>query len=351
MKRLGTGIPRARAPLFPTILAGMTLLFVTLGACSREPAAGPISTIDTLGQTGTQPGQFFYPRAIDAAADSLWIIDKTARVQRLDPRTGDPIAGFRMPQFALGKPTGVTVAPFSDDEGLACYVPDTHYHRVAIYPLPEDQLGDDATPLATFGEYGTSDGQFIYPTDVAVLADDQARAQRIYVTEYGGNDRVSVFDPSGRFLFSFGEFGAPEDGAVRFNRPQSIAIDPERREIIVADACNHRLGRFTIDGELIAWVGSPGADLGQLNYPYGLCVLEGGRALVAEFGNNRVQQLDMQTGESLGLYGESGRGPGQLLSPWGITVLDGRAYALDSGNDRVLVFRAPGRRVASGGGV
>lgn len=63
-------------------------------------------------------------------------------------------------------------------------------------------------------------------------------------------------------------------------------------------------------------------------------------ALVAEFGGNRIQRIDLTTGQSLGIYGSPGRGKGHLASPWGVTILGDTVYALDSGNNRVLGFPA-----------
>jgi hypothetical protein len=157
-----------------------------------------------------------------------------------------------------------------------------------------------------------------------------------------------------RFKFSFGHYGSgesPDD--VQFNRPQSMAVDMERRELIVTDACNHRLGRFTLDGKLIAWISGPdqaGPEPGHFQYPYGLCLLDDGSALVAEFGGNRVQHVELPSGRSLGIFGQAGRGEGQIASPWGIAVIGKTAYVLDSGNNRVIGFEAPkASRSARGG--
>jgi DNA-binding beta-propeller fold protein YncE len=114
--------------------------------------------------------------------------------------------------------------------------------------------------------------------------------------------------------------------------------------LIVADACNHRLGRFTLDGRLVKWIGSPdeaSSDLGRLKYPYGIALLPGRTALVVEYGNNRVQHLDLETGLGLATYGRTGRGTGELAVPWGVALVGGTAYVLDSGNNRVMGFDAP----------
>jgi DNA-binding beta-propeller fold protein YncE len=244
-----------------------------------------------------------------------------------------------MPDREQGLPTGVTLGPMPGDPSRsALWIPDTHYYRVAVY---DPQTG---TPVTDFGTHGTGPGQFIYLTDIAVLTDDAGAVRRVYVSEYGGNDRVSVFDASLTFLFSFGRFGVgtPErQGETLFNRPQSLDIDPARGEVVVADACNHRLGRFTLDGELIAWIGAPSAAV--FSYPYGVRLLEGGRALVAEFGGNRVSVVDLDSGRVVERLGEAGREPGAFAAPWGVAVVGDEAYILDSGNNRVQVIESPGR--------
>lgn len=323
------------------------LLAVQYGCGDPSDAPDRLDHTALFGEPGRSPGQFLYPRAMDADDHSLWIADKSARVQRLDPRTGAPIAGFSMPDTAQGMPTGLTLAPHpADPRRIALWIPDTHYHRVLVYDTAE--IGPDSAqgtaptpaPIARFGDYGTGPGQFIYLTDVAVLTGPDGALERVYVTEYGGNDRVSIFDPSFRFISSFGRFGVGDDDqGVRFNRPQSIEIDPSRRELVIADACNHRIGRFTLDGRLIAWIGSPTDE--TFSYPYGLRLLEGGRALVAEFGGNRLALVDLGTGAVIKRLGIPGREPGELASPWAVAAHGRRAYALDSGNNRVQVFSLP----------
>jgi len=149
----------------------------------------------------------------------------------------------------------------------------------------------------------------------------------------------SVLQGRDDFITSFGTLGSGPD---QFNRPQSIALDSQRREIVITDATNHRVGRFTLQGQLIAWIGSPdtaGRSPGAFQYPYGLTLVGDATALIAEFGNHRIQHIDLESGKSLGTYGIGGRGPGQLATPWGVVILDDLVYALDSGNNRVIGFR------------
>lgn len=217
-------------------------------------------------------------------------------------------------------------------------------------PLPAPTL------VGQFGSYGQAPGQFILPTDVAVLVDAaQKRVERIYVGEYGGNDRITVFDGSYQLLSTFGHYGmgsqheSLDPAALAFARPQSLLIEEldGERVLVITDSANHRLGRFTLDGQLIGWFGSPetiGDGPGQFRFPFGLASLHDGTVLVSEFGGNRIQRIDLRTGAGLGTWGRAGRGEGELATPWAVAVLGSRAFVVDSGNNRLLAMAAPRRR-------
>lgn len=270
--------------------------------------------------TGNGPGQVVYPRAItySKADDTFYVVDRLARVQHID-RKGNYLNEWQMPQWQTGKPVGVSAAPDGN-----VYVPDTHYQRVIVYS-PKGEL------LRQWGGPGNGPGQFIYPTDIAF--DSKGR---VFVSEYGDNDRVQVFTPEGRYLYAFGRFG---QGDGELSRPQSMVIDPADDTVYIADACNHRIGVFKTDGTFVRNMGSIGSDLGQFRYPYGLDIDGDGSLIVCEFGNNRVQKIDKRTGRGLRAWGTPGRDPGQLAYPWAVAVdKRDRVVAVDAGNNRLQVF-------------
>ncbi len=349
-----------------------TLAASALGwGCEERPAGGALAMRGVIGEPGANPGQFSYPRCLDADAGSIWVIDKLARVSRLDSATGSYIEGWRMPRFANGKPTGVTVwTPRTPGDDQYLFVADTHEHRVMVYRVSRDPARPRGEELvASFGRYGRADGEFVFLTDVAVETDEGGGAvRRLYVSEYGGNDRVSVFTREGdntpaggtyAFAFSFGRFGSGAGpDPVEFSRPQSLAFDHATRELIVCDSCNHRIGRFTPEGRLIAWMGNPvgaGREPGEFDTPYGLALLGDGTALVSEYTNCRVQRIELATGACVGVGGAPGRGPGLLGSPWGVAASGSRGFVLDSMGNRVQRFdvgdlaRPRGTRLAARG--
>jgi DNA-binding beta-propeller fold protein YncE len=86
-------------------------------------------------------------------------------------------------------------------------------------------------------------------------------------------------------------------------------------------------------------IGRQGNAPGELQYPYGIALTKDSSILVSEFGNHRVQKLDLD-GNQIASWGSPGNQPGQLNQPWA-TATDSRnrVYVVDSGNNRVQRFR------------
>jgi ABC-type Fe3+ transport system permease subunit/DNA-binding beta-propeller fold protein YncE len=310
-------IMRMRWLTLSVIFAACAMSLTGCDGKSRPPEETEV--LSSFGESGRGQGQFIHPRAIDITTDgTLFIVDKTGRIQKFGSK-GNFLATIEMPLVEMGKPTGLSVAPNGN-----LYVADTHYHRVLIFS-PEGEIVDE------FGKFGEDDGCFIYPTDVAFSEDG-----RIFVSEYGGNDRVSVFTGQGDFLFCF---GSPGGGRDQFGRPSALCLDKVRKRLYVADACNHRIAIYNLDGELIEYFGSTGRDPGQLRYPYDLTMLADGTLVVCEYGNNRVQLFDAE-GQSLAVYGRWGRRLGELACPWGVAVdAKRRAFIVDRDNMRIQVWQ------------
>lgn len=324
---------RATAPVLVALLGASAALAPGCeepAAPSREEASSdsadragvpPVPAAFTVGGQGTVPGRFRTPRAVEFAPneDALLVVDRSGRLQKValeGPQRGRATAVWPLPEFDMGFPTGLTVV----DRRIV--VADTHEHRVLI-------LDERGKVLETFGGYGTAPGEFVYPTDVVELPDG-----RMFVGEYGGNDRVQLFDADRRPRLAF---DASETG-IGLRRPQSLALSPSGDELFVADSCNHRIVVFDLEGRVRRVLGELGRESGRLAYPYGIAFDGRGGLLVTEFGNNRLQRLDPTTGESLGCWGGFGEGAGRLRYPWSVAVRDGRVAVLDSGNHRMMLF-------------
>jgi DNA-binding beta-propeller fold protein YncE len=284
-------------------------VLVLLAGCSRSATTDGTGAIQSIGGPGSEEGRFATPRA--TAWDPrgfLYVVDKTGRIQKFDA-AGKYLLGWSTPESEKGRPTGLLV----DAKG-EIWVADTHYHRVLHYS-PEGAL------LSEFGTEGTGPGQFQYPTGIAIAPDGL-----IYVSEYGGNDRIQVFTREGKVLRAWGSYG-PDPG--QFERPQGIALAGDR--LYVADAANHRIQVFTLEGRLLAsW--------GDLKYPYSVSIDGEGNLLVAEYGRHRVVKFTPE-GRALATAGQPGTGPADLNTPWAAIPIGGdRIAVVDSGNHRVQLW-------------
>jgi DNA-binding beta-propeller fold protein YncE len=288
----------------------LAILLVLTGCAPTAPPAASTS-IRTIGGPGADAGRFAWPRA--SAWDPrgfLYVVDKTARIQKFD-LTGRLVKVWSTPANEKGRPTGITV----DAKG-ELLVADTHYHRVLRYSS-EGQL------LAEFGSEGSEPGKFLYPTCVAIGPDGS-----LYVSEYGGTDRIQVFTPEGKLIRTWGSYGK-EPG--QFDRPQHLAISGEK--IYVADAANHRIQVFTLEGKLLtSW--------GDLKYPYSVSIDAQGNVLVAEYGRHRVTKFG-PGGNPLAFAGQPGTGSAELNTPWAAFPIGGDLIAVvDCGNHRVQLWPA-----------
>jgi len=352
------------------VLTTLTLLSCVLGACGDTESASnnTLRTTRVLGEPGTHNAQFVYPRGMDIfeyqGTPHAIIVDKTARLQMVNLDTGAVVGSIHTPRWDRGKPTGLTVSnSLLDPAKLALYVADTHEFRVLMYELPL-AMSDDPQPTEPefqFGSFGEEPGQFIYPTDVAVETNGAGIVQTIYVSEYGGNDRINRFSvdhttspPTLTWQAQIGIAGEEVDASddpLALARPQSIELwtnpTTHQHEIVLTDASHHRIGRVTTDGQLITWYGDPlDTSDAAFRFPYGLTILDDNTALIAEFGGNRITQIDLESGEQLFRYGEAGRSVGQLAQPWAVGVAGDQLVILDSGNSRLQFCDAPrGTRV------
>jgi sugar lactone lactonase YvrE len=273
-----------------------------------------------IGGRGLNPGQFFKPRAV--AFDrrgGLFVIDRSGWIQRL-AGDGTPEERWRLPAWDNGTPTGMTV----DGDGNL-WLADTHYGRILVYS-PAGEL------LRRFGEAGDAPGQMIFPTDLAL--DDRGF---VYVTEYGVRVRVLKFTEDGEFVDEWNHRD-PETGDELLMRPMAIVWEPQRRDLLIADSCHHRLVRMATNGDILEILGREGTEAGELRYPYDLALGPEGEVYVCEYENARVQRLGPD-GTFERAWGARGRAVGELWSPWGVALRpDGALVVADTENHRLQVY-------------
>jgi sugar lactone lactonase YvrE len=159
-----------------------------------------------------------------------------------------------------------------DDEKDRLYVSDTRAHHIKVF-------NKDGKLLFTIGSHGNDDGEFNYPSYLAL-----DKKGRLYVVD-GFNFRVQIFDSEGKFLKKFGKLG---DASGSFSRPNGIGIDSEGH-IYVADAAFNNFQIFNEEGKLLLWVGHTGKKPGGFYIPSGLFIDHKDTIYVSDTFNRRVQ--------------------------------------------------------------
>lgn len=168
----------------------------------------------------------------------------------------------------LNQPYGIDVDPRNGN----VLITDAANQRVVVFD-PSGRV------VRTFGEDGDGPGQFALPAGVAVGPKGD-----IYVADYN-QDRIQKFTENGEYLLEWGEAGS---GETQFNSPSGLAVDA-RGDVYVADFYNKVIKVFDPDGGYLRQVGHPGHwRLGALDYPTDVDAGENG-LLVADAYNYRVQ--------------------------------------------------------------
>jgi DNA-binding beta-propeller fold protein YncE len=174
----------------------------------------------------------------------------------------------------MERPTGIVFERGAD----RLYLVDTLRHRVVVF----DSEGRE---LFAFGERGTENGEFNYPTHLFI------HAGRLYVNDTM-NFRLQVFDLDGNHLSTFGKHG---DSSGDFAQPKGVGVD-EDGHVYVVDALFSRVQIFDFQGNFLLAFGAPGATPGRLWLPSGLSIVEG-QIYVADSYNRRVQVYQFLGGD------------------------------------------------------
>jgi DNA-binding beta-propeller fold protein YncE len=168
----------------------------------------------------------------------------------------------------------------------------------------------------------------------------------IYVAD-SRNHRILHIAADGGLLQEWGTFADNASGTApngAFNEPWGVAVGPDG-SVYVSDTWNHRVQKFTEDGEPVTTWGQYGQPILELPEtkssfwgPRGIAVDSQGHVFVADTGNKRVVVFD-EDGNYLTEFGTAGFDPGQFDEPVGVAVAsDGTVYVTDTWNQRVQSF-------------
>ncbi len=202
---------------------------------------------------------------------------------------------------------------------------------------PTSAVVPQFNPNLTFGQNGIDPGQFQAPRALAVAPDGT-----LYVAD-ARNHRIQHLDATGAVLKTWGTFADSAKGAAAggtFNEPWGVAVGPDGA-VYVADTWNHRVQKFSADGNFITLWGTWQSAAGQPDSfwgPRGIAVSAKGQVFVTDTGNKRVVVFDAN-GAFITQFGTEGDAAGQFKEPVGVAVdTQGRVYVADTWNQRVQVF-------------
>jgi len=187
--------------------------------------------------------------------------------------------------------------------------------------------------IAKFGTYGCENGQFKGPW--FVITDKQGD---IYVSDCY-NHRIQKFSSNGQWRQSIGSYGS---GNGQFNYTRGIACN-SKNHMFVVDCRNHRIQEFDENMQFIKAFGSEGDGNGQFQEPHGIAADADDNIVVADNSNHRLQIFSID-GNWKKTIGKRGSGDGEFVCPWSVAVCktSGRIFVSDS-NHRVQVFGSDGK--------
>ena len=228
--------------------------------------------VKSFGSPGSGNGQFSSPKGVTVDADdNILVVDyNNHRIQKFssDGNFITAVGKQGNKPLEFNSPVGIGIHPHT----RKVYVADRFNHHIQI-------LNPDLTFSSSFGCFGSGNGQFQCPYDVAFDS-----TGNVYVAD-SNNSYIQVFTADGQFLRKFGKKGS---GNGELKWPSSISIDCDN-VVYVTEWNNHRVSVFTSEGKFLTSFGSEGSGPGQFNRPQGITVDMNGVVYVADCGNNCIQ--------------------------------------------------------------
>lgn len=320
----------------------------------------PNGTLDTswgtngsFGEYGSNPGQFKSPTGIAIDSRFVYIVNTNSHSVSIFVINGN-VLDIRYELNDFWFPMGLAV----NDSNL--YVADTDNNRIKRFVISEPNPGIYDVSLDTswgggdgiIGSEGQGDEQFRLVSGVALDS-----LGNLYTADRD-NHRIKRYQDNGNLDTSWCTDGVKSgrgDQETQFYRPRGMIFDADGN-VYIADSSNHRIKRYTPDGNLdTSWgggdgiIGSEGNGLNQFYYPRGLAYDPAGFFYVADSNNYRIKRynLDGTLDTSWGTGGVMGgaQTPGDytFVEPSGVAVdADRNLYVSDSQTCRIHRYTPAG---------
>ena len=232
------------------------------------------------------------PWDIGSSKDKIYLIDRTLMKVIFIDLANKKFDFIKDPTRKLQDPVGIWVT--EDD---IKYLADKGRKQVVVF-------GQDNNFLKTYGNKEL----FEKPMDVAV------HGNSVYVIDMAKHQLFVLDKESGRQVNTIGEPG-PDNG--KFWRPTHVTVDKEGN-IFVNDAFNFRVQKFDPSGKFLASYGSIVDAPGNLARPKGIAVSREGHLYIADVAFRNIQIFDEKSGELLLFFGRKQNVPDKLGFPAGV---------------------------------
>jgi DNA-binding beta-propeller fold protein YncE len=210
------------------------------------------------------------------------------------------------------------------------YVVERDAHRIVKLSAKLDKF---LLQLGTTNEKGNDATHLNLPSGIAILHNGN-----MIVTDGYGNNRVILFDKTGKFIKQVGKgAGGPADkgtGPGEWNLPHKIAVDADENLYII-DREGHRLEVFDKNLNYIREIRN------DWN-PWDVNISRKGTdgiGWIADHKDERVLKFNLKDGKILAVWGKQGWGPSEFDWVHGIVVdSKGAVYAADTYGQRIQKF-------------
>ena len=243
--------------------------------CSCCPYSGTSGMLEELGSDGSGPDQFSNIRGLAITSDGLQMLVVDSGNSRVDLWTRPDRCGRwtasrtfdACGDDTLSGPAGIAIT----SDGLTALVGDEYNNRVCIYRRTAGNI--DWAYVSTFGESGTSPGQFETIRALALSPDDLTLA----VSQSGVVDNVAVFSRatlSSDSWTSQGFFGESGSASDQLDAPWGLTFTSDGLGVYIADSGNNRIAVWTRTSVTSwtfsfasVWTPGTGSASGTLNQP------------------------------------------------------------------------------------
>ncbi len=221
--------------------------------------------------------------------------------------------GFTQPWDVAAGPDGVLYVLSRGQEGVGGVTAENK--RIGKMTIDQEFIGDFARGMT-------------WPAGIALDS-----SGNIYCSEEFQN-KIFIFNEDGEEIGSWGEAGS---GQGQLNGPSGLAVD-DNDNLLVVDARNNRVQKFTTGGEYIATIGE-----GQLDSPWGIGLDSDGNIYVADWGNSCVRKYSTDGAPLLTFGGPDLDNGADLNHPSSVVVdSEGDVYVADWGNKRIQIYAPDG---------